>query len=107
MPEIRELLKEDPTYDNLTKEQEEEMKNELLAHRDLKKKGARTTNKSAAQDYRNVCGSLNDEVRYSSFSLSSIHSVPSRYLPSLNELVPLLLPFSAVRTLKTLSNRIG
>ena len=63
MADIQELIKGDPTYDNLTKEQEEEMKNELLSFRELKKKGARTTNKSAGQDYRSVCTNLNDEVR--------------------------------------------
>lgn len=62
MVEIRELVKGDSTYDNLTKEEEEEMKNELLSYRELKKKGARTTNKSAAQDYRSACANLNDEV---------------------------------------------
>jgi hypothetical protein len=62
MVEIRELIKEDSSYQNLTKEQEEEMKNELLSFREMKKKGARTTNKSSAQDYRSVCGNLNGEV---------------------------------------------
>ena len=62
MAEIRELIKGDSTYDDLTKEQEVELKNELLSFRELKKKGARTTNKSSAQDYRSVCGSMNDEV---------------------------------------------
>lgn len=75
MVEIRELVKEDSTYDNLSKEAEEEMKNELLSYRELKKKGARTTNKSAAQDYRSVCGSLNDEVCQPSPSMFNLITV--------------------------------
>ena len=69
MAEIRELIKGDTTYDNLTNEQEEEMKNELLSFREMKKKGARTTNKSSAQDYRSVCGNMNDEVSQTSSSM--------------------------------------
>jgi hypothetical protein len=72
MAEIRELMKEDSSYDNLTKEQEEDMKNELLSFRDEKKKGARTTNKSSAQDYRSVCGNLNDEVSKQSPSMFNL-----------------------------------
>ena len=69
MVEIRELIKEDSSYHNLTKEQEEEMKNELLSFREMKKKGARTTNKSSAQDYRSVCGNMNDKVSQPSPSM--------------------------------------
>jgi hypothetical protein len=104
--EIRDLIKEDSTYDTLTKEQEEEMKNELLSFRELKKKGARTTNKSSAQDYRSVCTNMNDEVNQPSPSMFNLLTV-FRYLPSLNEPVPWSLPSSAVRTLKTLSNPTG
>ena len=75
MAEIRDLIKEDSTYDNLTKEQEEEMKNELMSFRNLKKKGARTTNKSSAQDYRSVCGNLNDEVSQPSPSMFNLLTV--------------------------------
>jgi hypothetical protein len=45
-------VKEDPAYQNLSKDQEEEMKSEVRKVRQLKKTGARATNKSAAQDYR-------------------------------------------------------
>lgn len=75
MVEIRELVKGDSTYDNLTKEEEEEMKNELLSYRELKKKGARTTNKSAAQDYRSACANLNDEVCQPSLSMFNLITV--------------------------------
>ena len=100
MAEIRELIKGDSAYDNLTKEQEEEMKNELLSFRDVKKRGARTTNKSSAQDYRRVCGNMNDEVSTSPPQYS-ICLLFSRSLPSLNEPVPLSLPSSAAHILKT------
>jgi ABC-type polysaccharide/polyol phosphate transport system ATPase subunit len=58
MTEMRDLIKSDPMYHNLTKEQEEEMKNEVLAFCNVKKKVARMTNKSSAQDYRRVCGNM-------------------------------------------------
>ena len=100
MAKIHELIKGDSAYDNLTKEQEEEMKNELLSFHDVKKRGACTTNKSSVQDYRRVCGNMNDEVSTSSPQYS-ICSLFSRSLPSLNELVPLSLPSSATHILKT------
>jgi len=70
MAEICELIKGDSTYHNLTKEQEEEMKNEVLSFHNLKKKGACMTNKSSVQDYQRVCGNMNDEVSASCFMLN-------------------------------------
>jgi hypothetical protein len=78
MAEIRELIKGDSTYDNLTTEQEEEMKNEVLSFREMKKRGARTTNKSSAQDYRRVCGNMNDEVSAISPHVQPAHCLPDR-----------------------------
>jgi hypothetical protein len=85
MAEIRELIKDDSTYENLTKEQEEEMKNEVLAFRELKKKGARITNKSSAQDYRSVCGNMNDEVSQSFFSTWIINLLTVFQISALSE----------------------
>ncbi|KAF8164199.1 hypothetical protein BJ912DRAFT_1068484 [Pholiota molesta] len=56
--EIRQLVHEDPTYQNLSNEQEEEMKGEVRKARQHKKLGARLTNKSAAQDYRDGVSEL-------------------------------------------------
>lgn len=60
--EIRQLVKDDPNFQDLTKAQETELRNELLSARDLKRLGARPSNRSAAQDYRRQLEQLNDEV---------------------------------------------
>ncbi|EDR15662.1 uncharacterized protein LACBIDRAFT_320606 [Laccaria bicolor S238N-H82] len=49
--ELRQLVHDDPTYQNLTTEEEERMKQDVLELREQRKTGARPTNKSAAQDY--------------------------------------------------------
>jgi hypothetical protein len=60
--ELRQLIAEDPAYQNLTTELEEQMKQEVMEHREQKKVGARPTNKSAAQDYRAQMTQMNTEV---------------------------------------------
>lgn len=62
LPEIRQLMLEDPTYQDMSPEEEAKLKEDLLATRGLKKLGARTTNKSAAMDYRAVLEQINDMV---------------------------------------------
>ena len=59
---LRQLIAEDPAYQNLTADVEEKMKQEVLEHRGQKKIGARPTNKSAAQDYRAQMTQMNIEV---------------------------------------------
>lgn len=61
--ELRQLIADDPAYQNLTTEEEDKMKQEVLDHREQKKVGARPTNKSAAQDYRSQMTQMNAEVR--------------------------------------------
>jgi len=68
--ELRQLIEDDPAYQNLTMEEEGQMKQELLEHREQKKVGARPTNKSAAQDYRAQMTQMNNEVHYPFISLS-------------------------------------
>lgn len=53
---------DDPKYHNISQEVEDEMKDAVLAVRELKKLGARTTNKSAAMDYRAVLEEMNRMV---------------------------------------------
>jgi hypothetical protein len=79
------MVKEDSSYHNLTKEQEQEMKAEVMALRQQKKVGARPTNRSAALDYRQNLTALNDEVSSVTTPLltplhllSSCRSLPSR-----------------------------
>ena len=60
--EIRQLVKDDPDFQDLSKAQETELREELLASRDLKRLGARPSNRSAAQDYRRQLKQLNNEV---------------------------------------------
>jgi hypothetical protein len=71
LPEIRAMVKEDPNYQNLTKEQEQEMKDEVMELRQVKKVGARPTNQSAALDYRRHLTALNDEVNYDTIIASA------------------------------------
>jgi hypothetical protein len=60
--ELRNLIADDPAYQNLTTELEVEMKQAVLDNRELKKVGARPTNRSTAQDYRSQMTHMNDEV---------------------------------------------
>lgn len=64
MAELRQLVTDDPAYQNLTTEEEDKMKQVVLEHREKKKVGARSTNKSAAQDYRAHMTRMNAEVRW-------------------------------------------
>ena len=70
LPEIRAMVREDPNFQNLTKEQEQEMKDEVMALRQEKKVGAHPTNQSAALDYRRNLTFLNDEVSYDTLASS-------------------------------------
>lgn len=63
MVELRELIAADPTYQGLTVEEEDKLKQNLLEHRQQKKIGARPTNNSAAQDYRTQITQMNGEAR--------------------------------------------
>ena len=63
-------MKDDPDFQDLSKEQEEELREELSSARDLKRLGARPSNRSAAQDYRRQLEQLNDEVSKSISSYS-------------------------------------
>jgi hypothetical protein len=63
-------VKDDPKFQDLSKAQETELRDELLSARELKRLGARPSNRSAAQDYRRRLEHLNDEVSktYRSYS---------------------------------------
>ena len=65
------MVREDPNFQNLTKEQEQEMKDEVMALRQERKVGARPTNQSAVMDYRRNLSSINDEVSYDTIITSS------------------------------------
>jgi hypothetical protein len=62
--ELRQLVRDDPSYQNLTTEEEDKMKQDTLEFREQKKVGARPSNKSAAQDYRAQLTQMNNEARY-------------------------------------------
>jgi hypothetical protein len=68
--ELHRLVANDPTYQNLTREEEDKMKRDVLELREQKKVGARPTNKSAAQDYRAQLMQMNDEARTLLFHLT-------------------------------------
>jgi hypothetical protein len=62
--ELRQLITDDPAYQNLTTEEEDQMKQDALEFREQKKVGARPTNKSAAQDYRAQLTRMNNEAHF-------------------------------------------
>lgn len=62
--ELRQLIRDDPSYQNLTTEDEDRMKQTALEFRKQKKVGARPTNKSATQDYRAHLTQMNHEARH-------------------------------------------
>jgi hypothetical protein len=62
LSELRQMVRDDPALQDLTEEQENELREDVMAVREQRKLGARPTNKSAAQDYRNQVDSLNDQV---------------------------------------------
>lgn len=64
LPELRQMVKDDPLMQDLSKEEEEELRLEVIALREQKKLGARPTNQSAAQDYRRQLESLSDQVSF-------------------------------------------
>lgn len=70
--ELHQLIADDPAYQNLTREEEDQMKQDVLDHREMKKVGACPTNKSAAQDYRAQMLQMNTEVRRFLISLSCL-----------------------------------
>jgi len=67
--ELRQMIEDDPAYQNLTMEEEDQMKMDVLELRERKKIGARPTNKSAAQDYRAQMVQMNTEARFILFFL--------------------------------------
>lgn len=60
--EIQELVAEDETLQNLSKERHEELLEELRLHRDLKKTGIRASNTAASTDCRATVAKINTEV---------------------------------------------
>ncbi|RXW12151.1 hypothetical protein EST38_g13701 [Candolleomyces aberdarensis] len=60
--EIQEALDEDEDLQNLDSEQEAELIEELLAHRNSKKRGARANNKAAASDATAVGTAIHQEI---------------------------------------------
>ena len=62
LPELRQMVKEDPAMQDLSKEEENELREEVIAVREQKMFGARPTNHAASQDYRCQLESLNDQV---------------------------------------------
>jgi hypothetical protein len=62
LSELRQMVRDDPALQDLTEEQENELREDVMAVREQRKLGARPTNLSAAQDYRHQVESLNDQV---------------------------------------------
>jgi hypothetical protein len=64
LPELRQMVRDDPQMQDLSKEEEDELREEVVAAREEKKLGARPTNQSASQDYRRQLESLNEQVMF-------------------------------------------
>ena len=62
LSELRQLVKEDPALQNLSEETEKLLKDDVVTMRDLKKTGARPSNKACSLDYRGEVRELNDRV---------------------------------------------
>jgi hypothetical protein len=60
--ELCQLIADDPTYQNLTMEEEDKMKWDVLELCEQKKVGTRPTNKSAAHDYCAQMMRINDDA---------------------------------------------
>ena len=90
LADLRQLIKDDTAYDNLTVEEEDRMKKDLLELRVQRKIGARPSNKSAAQDYRAQMTNMNSEVcfhsSFLSLSLTLLLIILFRYLHCRKEL---------------------
>jgi hypothetical protein len=75
--EIQELVAQDKTLCNISKEQREEAIENLQLHRDLKKTGACASNTSASTDCRVTVAKINVEVRLETvFPIAPIHPLP-------------------------------
>lgn len=73
LSELRHLVKEDLALQNLSEEAEKLLKDGVLAMRDVKKIGARPSNKACSLDYRAEVQDLNDRVSTSVLSSCSKH----------------------------------
>jgi hypothetical protein len=100
-------VKDDPNLQNLSKADEKELQDELLASREEKRMEARPSNRSAAQDYRRHISQINDDVS-KQFPLSfSTNQLYLRSPPSLSAQV--LQRYASLQelTLKTCLNPTG
>src|ERR1700690_2438537 len=62
LSDIKKLLGEDPDLQDLSREQEQVFIDKLVAHRELKKGGARATNHAAAADTRYTIDIIGSKV---------------------------------------------
>ena len=82
--ELQNLIRDDPDLQNINNEEKQEIMKALEDHRELKKTGARASNRAAAQDVQATLERVNSEVRqllFLPFSLTS-HSCRSIILPN-------------------------
>ena len=56
------MANEDDKYQNLSPEDQKQLKDELLRYRELKRSGARPSNRAAAQDVRFTIDNITNEV---------------------------------------------
>lgn len=61
--EIKEIMQDNSWKNDLTKEREQELIDELIEFRDTKQTGVRASNKSASGDINAICDRIAYEVR--------------------------------------------
>ena len=84
LQDLQNLIRKDPDLQNINKEERQEIMKALEDHRELKKTGARASNRAAAQDVQATLEQVNSKVwqsLFQPFSLTS-HSCRSIILPN-------------------------
>jgi hypothetical protein len=109
LPELRQMVKEDPTMQDLSKEDEEELRGEVIAAREQKRLGARPTNQAASQDYRRQLETLNEQVRFFLPALLMTNNIILTHRSPRSLRGQVLRPYasSVVDTFRTLLNPTG
>lgn len=63
LAEIQKLVEDDASKKDLSKDQEQELIEDLRAYRDLKRTGVHASNKAATKDCQGAVGRVSTEVR--------------------------------------------
>ena len=101
------MVKDDPDLQNMSAEAEDLIIKEVKEHRERQRTGMRTTNKSAAQDYRHAIQQVSEDVRVLIILIYKSYFVPSSVMPLKSAQVLLLSPSLPGATLMTHLSQIS